>query len=377
MRRILLLIKGLGRGGAEQLILSAARYLDTDRFAYEVAYLLPHKDALVPELEAAGLPVHCLGAGATWPLRLRRLVAQRSFDLVHLHSPFAAVGARLVIGWQGHPALVSTEHIVWGAYHPLTYWANVATFFRNRHVFAVSEDVASSVRYPAPLRFLPMPPVEVLHHGLDPEMLEAWSGPNGVRDELGIPPDAPVVGTVANFKAHKGHEYLLGAALRVRDRLPDVRFVLVGQGPLEGQIRRLAHDLGLEGTVLFAGYRDDAPRVAAACDVFALSSIHEGLSIALIEALATGTPAVVTQAGGLREVVEHGEQGFVVPTRDPDALAEAILTLLHDEDLRRRFGQAGRRRAVRFDIRRAVRRWEEVYGRVLASSGDDGTSSPR
>lgn len=368
MKRILHLIKGLARGGAEQLLVSQAPYLDRDQFLYEVGFLLPDHDALVGELEATGLPVHCLNGarGAGWIHRLRGMVRERGIDLIHDHSPYVAIGTRLGIPRHGGPRLVYTEHNVWEAYHRATYWGNILTYRRSDHVFAVSDHVRASIRYPRFLQFLPMPPVETLHHGLDPVAVHRWGSSEGVREELGIPEDALVVGTVANFRPSKGHTILLEAAVKVREAIPGVRFVLVGHGPLESDIRRRAQELGLDGTVVFAGARDDVPRVAGAFDLFALSSVYEGLAIALIEAMALGRPAVVTRAGGLTEVLEHGRQGLVVPPSNPQALAGAIITLLRDADLRRRFGEAGQLRARKFDIRKAVRRLEEVYARLLA-----------
>jgi glycosyltransferase involved in cell wall biosynthesis len=368
MKRILILIKGLGRGGAEQLLVSAAPYRDTRRFAYEVAYLLPEKDALVGELEELGLPVHCLGgAGPGWIRRLRSLVRDRDVALVHTHLAYAAVGARLGLLGTGLP-LVYTEHIVWKTLHPATYWANLLTFPCEDHVFTVSERVRRSIRYPAPLQLLPRPPVETLYHGLDPAAAARWAdrdGAQNLRAEFGIAADAPVVVTVANFKAHKGYEYLLEAAVMVRRELPGVRFVLVGQGALEAEIRAGVRRHGLEQAVIFAGHRPDVPRIVGACDVFALASLHEGLSIALLEAMAVGTPPVVTDAGGSAEVVTDGVHGMVVPPRDPDALASGVVKLLHDPDLRRGLGRAARERAADFDIRASVRRAEAVYDRLL------------
>jgi glycosyltransferase involved in cell wall biosynthesis len=365
MTRILLLIKGLDRGGAEQLLASTARHLDRSRFGYEVAYLLPDRSALVPELQRTGLRVRCLegSRGAGWIGRLRSLVADRRIDVVHVHSPYVAVGARL--GLPRGVRLVYTEHNVWESYRRPTYWGNLLTFGRNDHVFCVSERVRVSLRYPRPLRFLRSPPVETLYHGHDPAVLGPDGGAEEVRAELGIPPGAPVVGTVASFKRHKGHQYLIRAAERVRRAVPDVRFVLVGRGPLEERVRAQARALGLDGTLIFAGYREDAPRIAGAFDVFALSSVYEGLSIALVEAMAQGRPVVVTEVGGLPEVVEHGQHGLVVRAEDPDALGDAILTLLQDAGLRQRFGEAARRRAGDFDIRRAASRIEEVYGELV------------
>ncbi|MGH2636009.1 MAG: glycosyltransferase [Actinomycetota bacterium] len=364
-RRVLLLVKGLGRGGAEQLLVSAARHLDRTRFDYEAAYLLPYKDALVDDLRAAGLPVACLSGarGIGWLGRLRSLVRRRRIDLVHVHSPYAAIGARLAL--PRGPKLVYTEHNVWARYHPATRWANLATFPRNDHVFAVADDVRASIVYPRGISFLQMPPTETLHHGIDLDRFPAPGSSNGVRAELGIADGAPLVGTVANFKAHKAHDVLLRAAVRVRRDVPDVRFVLVGTGPLEDEVRREAHAIGVGDQVVFAGFREDVPRVAAAFDVFALPSTYEGLSIALLEAMALGKPPVVTRVGGLPEVVDDGVSGLLVPSGDPEALATQIVRLLRDPKMRADMGEAARRRAGAFDIRRAVRRTEEVYGELL------------
>ena len=365
MPGVLIVIKGLGRGGAEQLLLSGVPYLDTASYRYQFAYLLPWKDSLVPELTGAGFAVHCLeGArGPGWAGRLRALVRREGIGLVHVHSPVAAAGVRAVAGRRTR--VVYTEHNLWDRYHPATWAANLATFPRNDHVFAVSETVRQSIRYPGPLRLLPMPPLETLHHGLDPAALPV-PGRDGVRAELGIAEDAPVVGSVANFKAAKDHATLLRAAAQVRQAIPSVRFVLVGQGPLEAETRRLAGQLGLDQTVVFAGFRTDATRLMAGFDAFALSSTYEGLPIALIEAMAVGCPAVVTRVGGTPEVVTDGVHGFLVPPRDPAALAAGLTRLLGDRALRDGLGLAAAARAQDFDIRTAVRRMEQVYARLLA-----------
>jgi glycosyltransferase involved in cell wall biosynthesis len=367
MKRVLLLIKGLGRGGAEMILSSAAAHLNRQRFRYEVAYLLPWKDSLAADLRAAGMDVNCLdGArGVGWIARLRDLIRQRDIDLVHAHSPYPAIGARLSLrGWPGK--MVYTEHGVWERYRAPTYWANAATFSRNDRVFAVSDHVRRSIRYPGALRFLPLPPVETLYHGIDVSAVVSEGRRDGVREDLGIPQGAPVVVTVANFRALKGHRYLLRAAPRVLRTIPEARFVLVGQGPLLEQSQHEAARLGIESRVFFTGFREDVPRLVAAADLFVLPSRHEGLSIALLEAMALGKPAVVTDAGGLPEVVQHGKQGLVVPAKDSGALAEEIVTLLNDLPLRQRLGEAARERAGEFDIRNAVRRMEEVYEELLS-----------
>ncbi len=366
MRRVLVLIKGLGRGGAEQLLVSAAPHLDRQRFAYRVAYMLPHKDQLVEELHARGVATTCLGdAGmVAVPRRLRRLVRQEQIDVVHVHSPVAAAMARTALPRTG-PPIVYTEHNVWARYHPATRAANALTYGRNAWVFTVSDEVRRSLGAgPWPTRGHAALPVETLYHGPEPVGSGEPDASDRIRAELGVPRDAPLVGAVGNLKTHKGYGFLLEAAARVVRRIPDARFVVVGQGPLEAALRRQRDELGLQDHVTFTGYRADAPTLAGAFDVFVMSSLQEGLSIALLEAMARGRPVVVTRVGGLPEVVRDGVDGLLVPPRDVDAMADALLRLVRDPQLRARLGTAARARAAGFDIRTAVARMETVYEAV-------------
>ncbi len=144
---VLVLIKGLGIGGAEKLISEGARFWDRDRFDYHVAYVLPWKNQLVADLEALGVPVHCVGGerGLTpiVPVRIRRLAGSVDADIVHVHSPAVAVGTRLTLFDR---PIVYTEHNIGSAYHPLTRLLNRATYPRNNRTIAVSKAVADSVQ---------------------------------------------------------------------------------------------------------------------------------------------------------------------------------------------------------------------------------------
>ena len=368
MKRVLFLIKALRPGGAERLLADAARHLDFTRRSYEVAYLVSELGDLTEELTDRGLRVHCLeGArGMAWVGRLRSLVAERGIGLIHSHSPLPAAGARAGLArLRPRVAQVYTEHNVWGSYHPVTDWANMTTFHRTDHVFAVSEDVRQSISYPRLLGRLPMPRTETLIHGLDTAAPRGGGGTD-LRTELGIPKDVPVIGTVAGFRAEKGHRHLLEAARQLRLSHPDVRFVLVGEGVLEGQLRDRVRALGLERTVAFAGYRPDAGRLFDAFDVFALPSIGEGLPIALLEAMAAGVAPVATSTGGIPEVIENGRHGRLVAPADPAAMAAAIGELLDDQALRERLSEGARQRAADFDIRAAAGRMEAVYDELMA-----------
>ncbi|MEV4560324.1 glycosyltransferase [Kitasatospora sp. NPDC049285] len=358
--RVLWLAKGLGRGGAEQLLVNCARHADRSRFDIEVAYVLPYKDALVPALEQAGVAVHCLGdaPGALWPLRLRALLAERRYDLVHTHMPVPAVAARVLTVGRRSPRLVHTEHNVWERYRPATRWANALTYRRNAAVIAVSHAVGDTIARRRPGDWL-----TVVHHG--PDLGDAPSGPaarRAARAELGLPPDALVIGTVGNLTAKKDQATLLAAFALLRRAHPDAVLVLVGAGPLEAELRSLAGE-----SVVFAGSRADVPALLPGWDVFTLSSRQEGLPVALMEAMTSGLPAVVTRVGGMPEVLDDGEQGRLVPAGDPAALAAALGELAADPGLRERMGAAARERSKSFDVAGAQRAIERVYTRVLPS----------
>ena len=382
--RVLWLAKGLGRGGAEQLLVNCARRLDRDRYQVEVAYVLPWKDALAPALEEAGVRVHCLGGlpgtpgrpDPRWPLRLRRLVLERGYRLVHTHMPVPAVAARLLLRGPGlrHVRLVHTEHNMWDRYRVATRWANAATYRRNDAVIAVSRAVADTVARRAPGTAGRLPAADwltVVHHG--PDLCGAPSGPRAraeARARLGVPADAVLIGSVGNLTAKKDQRTLLGAYARLRRTEPDTVLVLIGSGPLEGELRGRAGELGLSpGAVVFAGSRPDVPELLPGLDIFALSSRQEGLPVALMEAMASGLPAVVTRVGGMPEMLDDGEQGLLVPTGDPEALARALARLAADRGLRGRMGAAARERSRAFDIAGAQRAIEAVYERVLGGGG--------
>lgn len=362
--RVLWVAKGLGRGGAEVLLLQALRHLDRSRFDVEVAYVLPWKSALVPDFAEHGVTMHCLGAPPfgrlTWVYRLARLIRSGNFDVVHTHMPQPAVAARLSA--RARTPLLHTEHNVWPRYRRITSLANALTYGRNQAVIAVSDGVARSIRRPSWMRVGALPPVEVIVHGVDTAAVQSGPGARiAARTLLRLPAGAPVIGTVGNFTPKKGQDILLHAVARIRDTHPDVRLVMVGSGPRERHLRDLVGQLGLGANVIFAGSRDDVPAILAGFDVFALSSLYEGLSIALLEAMAAGIPCVATRVGGVPEILQDGHEGRLVSPSDATALADAILAVLADPEARAGMGEAGQAQAARFDAGVAVQRIEQIY----------------
>jgi len=232
-------------------------------------------------------------------------------------------------------------------------------------VIAVSDEVRRSMpsRHQASAR--------TIVHGIDVDAVAALAADrDAVRGELGIAPDELLVVTVANFRAPKGYPDLLRAASLVSARRPDVRFVIVGQGPLEPELRAEHARLRLDATVDIVGYRPDAQRLTAAADLFVLASHHEGIPVAVMEALAAGVPVVATRVGGLAEAIDDGMSGRLVPVRRPDLLADAVVALAADPDARRHLSAGASAASARFSATRSAGEIEAVYDRALAASLD-------
>lgn len=366
LTRVLWVGKGLGPGGMERLLVHHANVGDRERFEYAAAYVVERPNSVIPELQAAGVAVHRLDhrlGPVDWGRSLRRLVRRERIDVVHLHSPALAAVARPALRTlRRRPAVITTEHNSWDCYSWPTRIANVATYPLDDARIAVSDDAVDSV--PRPLRGTS----EVLVHGIDlggaripPE--EAEVARSDVRRELGLADDALIVLVVANHRAEKGWDVLLDAASIVAARTDDVVFLGVGHGQLEEHHRAEVARLGLGGSVRLLGFRNDVRRLIAAADVFALASRQEGLPVAVMEAMAGGRPVVAPDVGGLGEAVTE-RSGVLVAPEDPVALADALLTVLSDADLRERLGTAAAADAARFDVRRAVSELEGIYRRL-------------
>lgn len=364
-QRVLWLTKGLGPGGTERLLVAFARTVDRERFSCTAAYLLPEKDHLVSELGEAGTEAVCLEGASErdlrWAGRLRRLVVDRGIDIVHVHAPYPAAVARPVLRSLGRhrPAIVYTEHNSWDGYGRATRWANAVTYPLDDARLAVSPAALASM--PAPFRRR----TELLIHGIDlDEVASHRTGRARVRAELGVDDRTVLVVTVANLRGHKDYPTLLGAVRRLLDLGASVRVVAVGQGPLDGDVREMAHRMQLDEGFELLGYRPDALDVLAASDIFTLSSKAEGYPVALMEALALGLPVVATAVGGIPDAVRTGVEGLTVPAGQPDRLGDALAALADDAEKRATFGRAARERAALFDVRRATARIEAVYDEV-------------
>ncbi len=326
-----------GWGGGEVQVLLLLRELAARGHRSRLA--ADPRGRLAREAAAAGIPVEPLaianaidvGAG----MRLRRLAS--GHDVVHFHTarahamaPFCrGAGTRLVVTRR-------MDYVPRGG--PYVRWLYNRTVDA---VIAISDGVrAALVRAgvePARIRVVPS--------GIDPRSLEAPPGGRvALRSAWGVANDEVLVLQLGALEGRKGHAVLLAAAARLAADGRPLRYVFCGAGGERRTLERAAAPLG--DAVVFAGFRPDVAACLAAADLVALPSLHEGLGVAALEAMAAGRPVVASRVGGLAEVVVDGETGLLVTRGDPDSLAGAVARLARDPALRARLGAAGRARVL-------------------------------
>jgi glycosyltransferase involved in cell wall biosynthesis len=361
--RVAHVVKGLGPGGAERLIVNQVRTGDVASFNYRVLRLIDHKDHLVGDLHALGVETPLVGSGPSWPLRLRNMLRVDPVDVVHVHSPLVAVVVRMLHRVGGVPgAVVTTEHNRWPRHHRATRLLNRLTVGLDDATFAVSEDVRLSMSSSAQAR------TTTLRHGIPLEEVQAAAAHRDrIRTELGL--GKVVVGIVANFRPEKAYDVFLDAAESALASSDLLEFVVVGQGPGEDAFRSAVSARGLGNSVHVLGYRSDAREVMSAFDVFTLTSRHEGLPVSLMEAFALGLPVVSTRAGGIPEEVTDGSQGILVDIDAVDQIAAAWVRLAENPDERSQMAQAARTSAVAFDAASSTSEIESLYRRLITGSG--------
>jgi len=359
-KTILVLIKGLGIGGAEKLISDGAEFWDRANYDYRVAYVLPWKDQVVPDLESLDVPVRCIGSKKGMRPRvvgaLRSLVAEWDVDLVHAHLPATGILARVTAG----VPVVYTEHNVVTSYRLPTRLANRATYSRNAAVIAVSDAVAAT------LGSYPGPDVMVIENGvsatLDPKAVSA------ARGELGVASDQTLIVHVGNIRPHKGQANLTAAVVELVKTHPDVMVVSIGGEKFEGDLARVqeaAEAAGVSDKLQFLGRRPDARAFTEAADIYVNPADFEGLPVSILEAMALGRPIVATDVGGVPSIINH-DTGVLVPAKNPVALAKAIAALIDDPDKAAMLGKGARTLVeADFGLEQMITRTEAVYAEAL------------
>jgi L-malate glycosyltransferase len=353
------------RGGQNQVLLT----VNGLRAIGERAALVAHPDGELRRRAAEGLdlipiaPRTEIDLSAAW--RLSRAIKRLAPDVVHAHDPHGVAMAALALsfgaggsrGGGRAPALVAARRV---DFH---LKGNSFSRWKYRQVdcfIAASE----AIREMLVADGAPPERTVTVHEGIDVDRVAAAPAVN-VHEAFFLPHGAPVVGNVAALVPHKGQRYLVEAAHLVVRQLPDVRFVILGEGELREHLETQVREHRLEKHVLLPGFRVDVLGCIKAFDLFVMSSVTEGLGTSLLDAMAASRPIVATTAGGIPEIVADGVNGVLVPPRDARALADAIVRALGDAALRRRMGDAGFARvSERFTVERMVADTAAVYTRL-------------
>jgi len=297
-------------------------------------------------------------------VRLLRLLRRERFDIVQTSAAKASLYGRLATRLVGVPVVIFTAHgfPFHDFMHRLLRWGlitleKVLSRWCTDMVVSVSE---ADRRYAISKGIVPADRIVTIQNGIDLD--RPIPKHDDARRALALDPQAPVVGMVGRLSRQKAPEDFLRVAALVAREFPDAIFLVAGDGPLRDSLERLAANLGIANQVRFLGFREDIPLMMAALDVFALSSLWEGLPLTILEAMAASKPVVATAVNGVAEVVQHGSTGLLARPQEVHQLAAHIATLLRDPARARAMGEAGRRHVCEhFSIERMVAQLSDLY----------------
>ena len=364
------------RGGQNQVLLT----VNGLRSIGHRAALVAHPDGELRRRVDEGLeliplaPRSEMDLSAAW--RFARVLNRLQPGIIHAHDPHGVALASLALSLgagsssrRSAPALVASRRV---DFH---LKGNSFSRWKHRQVdlfIAASE----AIRRMLVADGVPDEKTLTVHEGIDVGHVLA-APPVNIHEALFLPHHAPVVGNVAALVPHKGQRHLIEAAHLVVQAIPDTRFVILGEGELREHLERLVREHGLEKHVRLPGFRTDVLGCIKSFDLFAMSSVTEGLGTSLLDAMACSKAIVATRTGGIPEVVDDGVNGLLVEPRDHHALAAAIVRLLSDEPTRQRMAEAGFNRVSdRFTVERMVEQTAEAYRRVAGTPHAADTARP-
>jgi glycosyltransferase involved in cell wall biosynthesis len=348
--------------GVKRLFAWMIPRFDPERYHVSLVSLR-RKDLSEETLDSYGIDITYLHKSkfdpATLPALLK-VIERKQIDILHLHGYGATTFGRMAGGIRRIPTILH-EH----ANLTTTPWFQKVADAVLEPLTDISIAVSrSTADFLVQARQMPPDKVKTVYLGVPLEEFSRVRGPEEIaaaRVELGAAPGDFVAGTVTRLHDSKGNSFLVDAARLVLDQRPHARFFIVGEGPLRADLEQQARSLGLGERLVFAGFARDVARVVSAFDLSVFPSLWEGTPLTVFEALAMGKTILATDADGLVDVLTHDRDAIIVPRRDAAALARGIVSLMDDEQARRRLGAHARLSGQQYDIAVFVRKMEQLY----------------
>ena len=353
-------------GGMERVVMHLVRNMDRSRYR-PIVVCIARKGDFALALEETDVPVLCLdkppGVSLAAPRKLAGMIRDHQVRIVHMHNSGPFFTGTLASVLRRVPVRVYTDH---ARDFPDRWRVMMTERVLGRLIdraVAVSEETRQNL-----IRYLSIPAnkIQVIPNGVEAPQVPPDDDLAELRREFGAGPGDLLVVVIARLEAQKAIHRMIDAARIVHERLPHVRFLVVGGGNLEGQLREMIRDRNLEEVFHLAGWRLDATALLAAADVFALSSNWEGLPMSLLEAIALSKPAVCPNVGDVGKAILDGESGCLVKPNDAAALAETLIGLLTDPERMAAMGARARRLFdERFGAATMARQYEALFEEVL------------
>ena len=357
---------GMPIGGMERVIIDLCRYIDPDRYRFSIC-CTSVRGPLADLIEAEGVPIiYCENQSRVAKylrgLELSRVFRKSDIDILHTHHMPAFIDTVIGTRFARVPVLINTDHCKnYPDKKHLMVMERMASYFADE-IVAVSNHTRHEMIHYEKIR---PEKVSVIYNGVNIKLTRN-EPPEVLRKEIGLKMDDFVIGTVGRAVDQKGFDLLLRSVPYILKQFPDTKFVIVGGGEREQDLKRLASELKISGQVIFTSWRRDAVDLIQTFDVFALTSVFEGMPMVLLEAMALSKPIVATSVGGVPEVVQNGYSGSVIDRRDPELLAKALMELIHDQDLAQKMGSHGRIRYEQyFTAEKMASSYEKLYRKYL------------
>jgi glycosyltransferase involved in cell wall biosynthesis len=359
---VLHLVEDLKIGGIEKVIFDLATNLNRNLYTVDV-WCIARGGEIAEKLVRAGVRVRILGIPSYYNLfniiRIARFIRMHKPDILHGHTYFSNTICRISGRLACVPVIIAHVHNTYCNYSYRNLLVErILSFFTNK-IICCSNAVRNFV---LKCEKISSQKAVVIHNGIDQKKFHKEFEISNLREHLKISSNTMVIITVASLTEKKGHRFFLEALKKIKLGYADIKWLIVGDGPIRKKLEELTQEFNLKDTVIFTGLRNDVSELLNNSDIFVLPSLKEGLPLAVIEAMSTGLPVVATSVGGVTEIIEDEKTGLLIPPGNPDAISSAVMILLKDIKKREYIGRHGRKSVIEnFASDKMVAKVEQLY----------------